>query len=184
MQLACVRPFLSFYVVLDLSAWRKFLRMSLIYLSALLRPSGDQTVARLSIKLWGSWSSICRRTKSSQEGKQTTAGPHHIRGFRFPRGPWCHVCITNEPLRLNTCPRGRQHPLCCREAAPACALACDLCDYTLAADSGPLLMPLPGTPDSGPFTEQRLIIVLRRRRRTINHTSVFVLSLAGTFDPL
>lgn len=52
-------------------------------------------------------------------------------------------------------PRGQ------REAGLPCTQACDLCDYTLAADSGPLLMPFSETPDSGPFTEQRLIIVLR-----------------------
>lgn len=64
-------------------------------------------------------------------------------------------------------PRGR------REAGLPCTQACDLCDYTLAADSGPLLMPFSETPDSGPFTEQRLIIVLRRQRLAVNHTSVF-----------
>lgn len=42
----------------------------------------------------------------------------------------------------------------------------------------------PETPDSGPFSEQRLIIVLGRRRRAINHTNVFILTLTGTFDPL
>lgn len=150
-------------------------------------------VRRLSIKLWGSRVQAAREQSlasrsarslsgsaaASEEGTQTTAGRHHIRGFRFPRGLWCHVCIGNEHLS-----RSRQHPLCWREAALACALACDPCDYTLAADSGPLLMPFPETPDSGPVAEQRLIIVLRRRRRTINHTDVFLLSLTGTFDPL
>lgn len=44
-------------------------------------------------------------------------------------------------------------------------------------------MPFPETPDSGPFTEQRLIIVLRRRRLTINHTNAFVLVRSLQSDP-
>lgn len=74
----------------------------------------------------------------------------------------------------------KQHPPRRREDERPCTQACDLCDYTLAADSGPLLTPFSERPDSEPFTEQRLIIVLGRQRLT----NIFILSLTESAFPL